>query len=742
MVRQTLQDLPNGLAQTYERILMKISKSSLARQELALRVFRWTICARRPMETQELQEAVAFDFWDTSWDGEKIPDGNLMIETCRGLLVRDKEDGTVRFAHHTVQQYLLTAPSIKIQQQLQGTLFRRFEAEAFVGQVCITYLCFSDFETQIARRIPSVQHEHLDISRIGGPVSIPTALGVGKAVTEIPYRFFGGKPSKVPLSIDYSKYLTPITRTRPQVPSDLVEKYRLLNYVVEYWMEHTKELELDKKFRHLVMHKTLSCEFRPWGLNQHFGPYGCTSCPDPSKSDELPFTKLFHYAAQVGHWSLMEPLVAEYCQHEVPTDETLLITCSSGQDGIVRKLTKMFDFDLSDCRAISAAVAAGHANVLRSLLEFNPKPRLPPRKSPVYSKGFAEHVVSLLNLAATKGHEEVMDCILEHDVVHSQNFHSLDLKDERTGHTALFSAVVNGHEHIVRNLLAKGAKVQAHGTTAAHFAAEYGHQDILRMLLQTTVNNGFIDIGDRSTISIDIGDRSTLSTLIWGLDREMESPLHKAAKNGHSAVITELHSCWFHWPDKTSANINKNNGDGYTPLNLAARGGHLGVLEFLIKHGARVNLAEYKFGWTALHLAAARGHEAVVQSLLENGADPAARAKDGATALELAVSGDQDGVIRALLKSFELSVATFYDENWDDIVASVERAIKKEKGAALRVLLDGLTLLGKLYVENALLIAKRKKYQRAVNELKAILKERSLEWTGVPSGIAAMDDDS
>lgn len=732
MIRQTLQDLPNGLAQTYERILMKISKSSLARQELALRVFRWTICTRRPMETQELQEAVAFDNWDTSWDREKIPDGNLMIETCRGLLVRDKEDGTVRFAHHTVQQYLLATPMIKSRQQLHGLPFRHFEAEAFVGQVCITYLCFSDFETQIARRTPGVQHEHLEISRIGGPVSIPTALGVGKAVTEIPYRFFGGKPSKVPLSIDYSKYLTPITRTRPQVPSDLVEKYRLLNYVVEYWMEHTKELELDMKFRHLVMHKTLSCELRPWGLNQHFGHYGCTSCPDPSKAEELPFTKLFHYAAQVGHWSLMEPLVAEYCQHEVPTNETLLIACSRGQDGIVRKLTEMVDFDLSDGRAVSAAVAAGHTNVLQSLLVLSHNLKLTSMKSSWCE--FAEHAVSWLNLAATKGHEEVMDYILafhENNYAQSQDFHLPDMKDERTGHTALFSAVVNGHEHIVRNLLAKGAKVQAHGTTAAHFAAEYGHQDMLRMLLQTTVTNDFIDIGDRST----------LSTLIWGLDREMESPLHKAAKNGHSAVVNILHSLWVQcWPDEASENINKNNGDGYTPLNLAARGGHLGVLEFLIKHGARVNLAEHKLGWTALHFAAAMGHEAVVQSLLENGADPAARAKDGATALELAVSGDQDGVVGALLKSFELSVATFYDENWDDIVASIERAIKKEKGAALRVLLDGLTLLGKLYVENALLIAKRKKYQRAVNELKAILKERSLEWGGAPSGIAAMDD--
>ena len=496
MIRQTLQDLPDGLVQTYERILLKISKNSLAKQELALRVFKWTICTRRPMQTEELQEAVAFEFSDSCWDREKIPDGNLMIETCRGLLVRDKEDGTVRFAHHTVQQYLLTSPSIKSGRQL--LVLPRSEAEAFVGQICITYLCFSDFETQIIRRAPTVQHGPLDMNRVGGPIRIPNALGIGKTVTEIPYRFSGGKPTKERLAINYSKHLTPIRRLQPQSSSDVMKKYQLLNYVVEYWIEHTKELELGREFRHLVMYKSLSCEFRPWGLNRHFGLYGCTSCSDPSKAEELPFTSLLHYAAQVGHWGLMEPLVAEYCQHEVPVYETLLIACIRGQNAIVRKLTDMVDFDLSDGHVVNAAVAAGHTKVLQSLLELICSPKHSSRKSSLYD--FAEHAISLLNLAATNGHEEVMDFILgfhEINVAQSQNFHLLDLKDEHTGRTALFSAAMNGHERIARNLLAKGAKVEAHGTTAAHFAAEYGQQDMLRMLMIIafeTENYGTIEI--------------------------------------------------------------------------------------------------------------------------------------------------------------------------------------------------------------------------------------------------------
>ena len=731
MIRQILQDLPDGLVQTYERILLKISKTSLAKQELALRVFKWTICARRPMKTEELQEAVAFEFSDSCWNKEKIPDGNLMIETCRGLLVRDKEDGTVRFAHHTVQQYLLTAPSIKARQHFHVPPFRVSpcsEAEAFVGQICITYLCFSDFETQIIRRAPTLQHGPLDIDKVGGPVRIPNALGIGKAVTEIPYRFSGGKPTKARLAINYSRHLPRITRPQPQVPSDIMKKYRLLTYVVEYWIEHTKELELGRKFRNLVMYKSLSCEFRPWGLNRHFGLYGCTSCPDPSKPEELPFMSLFHYAAEVGHWGLMEPLVAEYCQHEVPVHETLLIACNRGQDGIVRKLIDTIDFDLSDGHVVNAAVAAGHAQVLRSLLNLIHSPKHFSRKSSFYD--FPKHAVSLLNLAATNGHEEVMDCILafhEINFAQCQNSRLLDLEDVHTGRTALSSAVVNGHERIARGLLAKGAKIEANGTTAAHFAAEYGQQDMLRMLMIITFetkNDGTIDIDNED------GTNPWLYMIpLAYFDRQVEIPLHKAAKNGHTAVVEMIHGFWVRFSSEDARrHINLKNGDGYTPLNLAARGGHLDILIFLLEHGASLTETTHHEGWTALHSAAAMGHEAVVQSLLRYGAIPELRAKDGSSAFELAVCRDQAGVVRAFLGACSLDMLTPHLDEYRGIAAVIETAVENKRRAVLRVLLEeGVAIYGKFYVEKVLLQAKHEGRHGAAIELTALLKERSWE---------------
>ena len=80
MIRQSLRNLPNGLIETYERILNKIAQNTI-KSLVARKIFIWLICAQRPMGIKEAKEAVAFEPSDLSWDLEKIPDEDLMIET-------------------------------------------------------------------------------------------------------------------------------------------------------------------------------------------------------------------------------------------------------------------------------------------------------------------------------------------------------------------------------------------------------------------------------------------------------------------------------------------------------------------------------------------------------------------------------------------------------------------------------------------------------------------------------------
>ena len=164
-IRPILADLPVDLESTYQRILAKISASPF-RNEVAKRALKWVACARRPLTLEELQEAIAFDGGDVCWRADKIPNRNFTIECCQGLVVRDEEDQSVTFAHHTVKQFLLLPGSIREtlglrlntasseQRENRDLLFSLSEAERHAGAICITYLSFSDFETALAPRQP------------------------------------------------------------------------------------------------------------------------------------------------------------------------------------------------------------------------------------------------------------------------------------------------------------------------------------------------------------------------------------------------------------------------------------------------------------------------------------------------------------------------------------------------------------------------------------------------------------
>ena len=717
MVRQTLRDLPVGLVQTYERILLKISKAPSPKQEIALRVFKWTVCSRRPMSAEELQEAVAFDVSDRFWDRDKIPDKDLMIETCRGLLVRDKEDGAVHFAHYTVQQYLLSVPAIGTRFQISP----RSEAEAFVGGICVTYLAFSDFETQVALRTPNVQLEHLGVLQAGGPVSIPTVLGIGKWLLDVPYRLLGGKPKPAPLDIDYSKYLMSKRPKQSQAPSTLAEKYRLLEYIVEYWMDHTQVLwpALNAKLRRLVMYKTLSFEFRPWGPNQHFGPYGCGSCPDPKKAQELPFMSLFHYAAHAGHWSLMENLVPEYCQHEHPFDETLLIACRQGQDMIVRNLMHRIRFDISDGRAIDVAVAAGHAVILKCLLGLDEL-----EGKSISSYNINPNASSLLISAATNGYENVVDIIFDHCNLAKAIY--VNKVDEHTGRTALFSAVMNGHENVLRKLLANGAQLKTNGTTALHVAAEYGHEDIMLILLEAASETPDSNNPTKTIVSENDSETRVIDLLLF-YDTEGDTPLHKAARNGHSAAVESIHNAMtMNFIGEKGTLDDGQSRTGLTAIHLAAKGGHLSVLKTLANSNADVNATVLVSRWTALHFAAAEGHQAIVEWLLENGVHFLERTIEDAKALQLACSRGHEGIVRALLK-VEIEILGCCPDI-PVMVSLIESAAKYKRDAVLVTLLDCVGAGGEVYLKEVIRVAKNySQFQRALASLELMLRERSWE---------------
>ena len=93
--------------------------------------------------------------------------------------------------------------------------------------------------------------------------------------------------------------------------------------------------------------------------------------------------------------------------------------------------------------------------------------------------------------------------------------------------------------------------------------------------------------------------------------------LHKAARTGDVAEVRRLL--------ESGANANETDGEGATPLRVAANGGHADVAAALLGAAADPLIAgKGPFGSTGtpLHVAAKRGHADVIRLLLDVGVDP------------------------------------------------------------------------------------------------------------------------
>jgi ankyrin repeat protein len=94
--------------------------------------------------------------------------------------------------------------------------------------------------------------------------------------------------------------------------------------------------------------------------------------------------------------------------------------------------------------------------------------------------------------------------------------------------------------------------------------------------------------------------------------------------------------------------LDARNRRGRTPLMLASREGHVGVVRWLLDKGAAMDERD-RGGRTALCLACEYDHYPVVRLLLERGADPAIVSFEGCTPLMFASDQGHLEVVRVLL---------------------------------------------------------------------------------------------
>jgi ankyrin repeat protein len=305
-IRLAIQNLPKDLVETYARILTKIWRSPGGNRKFATaeQIFKWVIFARLPLTVDELNEAVAIKRGCDSLDMNNIPpnDKHRLLRSCGNLLTVDRNDETVRLAHHSFEKFLLSAhpPSATY-----GPIrLKQLEAGVDIGILCITYLGFRDFETQIVKRESTVLAANASTINSNLWRQIP----YGNAVTRLISATRGSSPlaEREDLYIRLAGYRSPRhwSETFPQ-------KYVLLDYIASSWPWHNAQFgestisgQMWARFKDLTFRREFIFDARPWEAMQ----YGATNV-----IKSLPHLSLLRWTIDQGLLSFLSLLFGYNC---------------------------------------------------------------------------------------------------------------------------------------------------------------------------------------------------------------------------------------------------------------------------------------------------------------------------------------------------------------------------------------------------------------------------------------------
>jgi ankyrin repeat protein len=638
-VRPVLDELPEALDETYERILMEIK---LPNRNQARRLFQCLAVAIRPLRVEELAEVLAFDF-DTEGATPKL---NLnwrwedreqaVLSACSSLVTIVDVAGykVVKFSHFSVKEFLTSDRLATSSGRVSFYYISPEPAHTILAQACLSALVLLDDHFDLGQ-FPlaeyAAQHwvEHARFENVTSYIQGMELL------------FDPEKPHFMNwLSIhDMDEPPGSLTPPHPTRPDTAPLYYAALCgfYSLVEWLIYTRHVDVNSRGGH---HE------RAIQAALYKGHLSIVSllidCGADINSWDVEGSSLLHVAAQTRDPEAVSLLLSRGADVQA-TDSShwpvLFTALNEGNPDVVQLLIEHgADVHVRDGDG-STALHIGSGNedldVVRFLLHGGAE------VDPQDNHGFTP-----LHLASAKGNDTIARLLIEHGA----NVDSLD----NTNSTPLHLASTHGNSDVVVLLIEHGAYVGAcdsKNSTPLHLASAKGNNTIARLLMRYGADAS-------------------------ALDNTNSTPLHLASMRGNSDVVVLL--------IEQGAYVGACDSWNSTPLHLASTKGNRSVVRLLIDHGADMNVPG-EMGNTPLHVASRHGPSDVVKLLLERGAEPNAQNDEGRTPLHIASQEGAVDLVQCLLTGgANVNVRNHNGETPQDVASNNPEVVQLLTGRARR----------------------------------------------------------
>jgi len=605
-VDRILAELPEGLDETYERILIEINT---ANKKHARRLLQCLTAASRPLRVEELAEVLAVD----SDAGGAVPKLNVewrwedqeeaVLSACSSLVAVVKVDGSsvVQFSHPSVKEFLTSSRLAASSERVSFYHVSLEPAHTTLAQACFGVLLRLD--NQITR----------------------------DSIKEYPLAEYAARHW-----IDHANYGD--VSSHLEVAMEALfdpEKSHFDAWVWVHDMDGSPSPPAEHPMRPQAgpLYYSIICGFRRLAehlivdrhvdINAGGGHFGTPLQAALYKGHTKIALLLIEHGAEVnpsyegpnplrmalddGNFDLVRPLLARGANMNIQGDERstpLHVASHSGRTDAIRSILEyraaIDARDGSDRTPLHVASDNGHSDAVQILLEHGADVTLRDNEG-----------LTPLHLVSVKGNLEIIMSLIQAGA-------DIDAPDKKHS-TPLHLALANGNQKAAAFLIECGANVNAkdnNALTPLHLASLNGYVDVAELLTQR---------------GVDLNAR----------DSKHWTPLHLASNNGNAEIIKVL--------IENGANVNLWDLEHTTPLHVASRRRHADVVEQLLQAGVTPSVRNEK-GRTPLHIATQEGAVEVVRSLLRYGAAPNVEDHDQRTPLHVASSNKNAEILQLLIE--------------------------------------------------------------------------------------------